>query len=315
MLWVVGLAAAGGLVAYLLFCRIEARQPLRELMYELRLRGMDLRALDRRAAAAPRSDVTVGLTTIPSRAPHLVPTVKSLLNQTVLPRRVVVHIPDESRREGTPYEVPPDLLGLEVVEVVRGRDWGPATKILPLLTSAPPDARIVSVDDDRIYRPHFLEDLVAASDADPDAAVGCCGLRVPLDGVDRRKGLLGRTVDGLRFGRGVSLRGSRLKKPLPVDVLHGYGGVLLRPRFFDLATLADMDGAPPAAWTEDDTWFAAHCHAPKYIVPGRPGSFPRFFRRRHFHANPLGRINRRTRRPEERNTTVLQRMYADRWTA
>lgn len=169
------------------------------------------------------------------------------------------------------------------------------------------------MDDDRIYRPHLVEDLLAASERHPDAAVGCCGLLVPLDRVDRRKNLLGRTIEGLRFGRGVSLRGARLKEPMPVDVLHGYGGILVRPRFFDLDPLADLDAAPAAAWLEDDTWFAAHCTAPKLLVPTRLGSFPRFFGKRAFRTNPLGSVNRGHPDPERRNTTELMRIHGDRW--
>ena len=81
----------------------------------------------------------------------------------------------------------------------------------------------------------------------------------------------------------------------------------------DLEELADMEGAPEAAWLEDDTWFAAHCRTRKLIVPGRPASFPRYFGRRAFATNPLGRVNRGPPDPEDRNTTVLMRMFDDRW--
>ncbi|MGY8779203.1 MAG: hypothetical protein ACKVIN_13930 [Longimicrobiales bacterium] len=241
MLWL-ALAGAGlGLGCYGIFCRLEGRQPIRELMYELRLRRTDLSEIDARAANTSRTDVLVGLTTIPSRLPYLVPTLKSLLLQEELPRRVLLHLPALSRREGVAYKVPPELEGLQVVSIVRCEDWGPATKILPALLTSDPDQRVVSVDDDRVYRPTFLGDLISASDRNPDAAVGCCGLRAPLDRVDRRPGLIGRTLAGLRFGRGVSLRGSRLRGALPVDVLHGYGGLLVRPRYFDLDVLADTE--------------------------------------------------------------------------
>ena len=266
------IAGALSVAGYGLFCRLEGRQPAREIRYELALKRMDLRDLDATAAASERSDLIVGLTTIPSRLPFLLPTLKSLLLQDVLPGRILLHLPGRSRREGVEYSVPEELQGLEVVQVVRCSDWGPATKILPALLSSDPDQRVVAVDDDRIYRPTLLADLLEASERHPDAAVGCFGVIVPVDRVDRRKRLLGRTIEGLRYGRGVSLRGSRLRQPLAVDILHGYGGVLVRPRFFDLFGLADLKSAPGAAWMEDDTWFAAHCRAPKLIVPSSPGS-------------------------------------------
>ena len=307
------MAGALGAAGYGLFCRLEGRQPARELRYELALRRRNLRDLDAAVAARERSDLIVGLTTIPSRLPFLLPTLKSLLLQEVLPARIMLHLPEHSRREQIGYSVPEDLKGLEVIQVVRCSDWGPATKILPALLASAPDQRVVAVDDDRIYRPTLLADLLEASHQHPDAAVGCFGVIVPVDRVDRRKGLIGRTIDGLRYGRGVSLRGSRLRRPLEVDILHGYGGVLVRPRFFDLFGLADLGNAPDAAWMEDDTWFAAHCQVPKLIVPSSPGSFPRYFGGRVYRSSRLGAHNRGGTNPESRNTTVLMRHFSDRW--
>jgi hypothetical protein len=311
--WItVGIAALAG---YGLFCRVEGREPLREFLFELSLRRVTLQELDAQAARQTRSDLMVGLTTIPSRLPFLLPTLKSLLSQEVLPEKIVLHIPLESRREGTRYELPTELMNLQMVEIRRCEDTGPATKILPSLMESHPDQRIVAVDDDRLYRPTFLKRLVDASEQNPDAAVGCMGLKVPLNRVDDRKGFLGRTLDGLRFQPGVSLRGSRLSdQPMEVDILHGYGGFLVRPRFFDLDTLGDMKEAPEAAWMEDDTWFAAHCHAPKLIVPGRPDSFPRYFHRRVFSRSRLGLHNRGGADPTLRNTSILMGMYSHRWT-
>ena len=307
------LAGALSLTGYGLFCRLEGRQPAREIWYELALMGRDLRDLDAAVASSERSDVIVGLTTIPSRLPFLAPTLKSLLLQTVPPAKILLHLPMHSRREEVEYSVPPELEGLQVIQIVRCPDWGPATKILPALLDSDPDQRIVAVDDDRIYRPTLLQNLLEASERHPETAVGCFGVIVPLDRIDRRKGLLGRTIEGLRYGRGVSLRGSRLRNPLPVDILHGYGGVMVRPCFFDLDRLADLQGAPEAAWLEDDTWFAAHCRVPKLIVPSKPGSFPRHFGGRVYHSSRLGAYNRGGVVPEHRNTTVLMRAFSDRW--
>ncbi len=309
------IAGALGVTVYGLFCRLEGRQPAREILYELALMRRDLRDLDAAAAARERADLIVGLTTIPSRLPSLLPTLKSLLLQNLPPSKILLHLPKHSRRERVEYSVPEELKGLEVIRIIRSPDWGPATKILPALLDSGPDQQVVAVDDDRIYRPTLLEDLLGASERHPDAAVGCFGLIVPLDRIDRRRGLVGRTIEGLRYGRGVSLRGSRLRHPLPVDILHGYGGVLVRPRFFDLESVADLEGAPDAAWLEDDTWFAAHCLAPKLIVPSKPGSFPRYFGGSVYRSSRLGAHNRGGVDPESRNTTVLMRMFSDRWLA
>ncbi len=88
---------------------------------------------------------------------------------------------------------------------------------------------------------------------------------------------------------------------------------MVRPCFFDLDRLADFQDAPDAAWLEDDTWFAAHCRVPKLIVPSKPGSFPRYFGRRVYRSTRLGAHNRGGADPESRNTTVLMRLFSDRW--
>jgi len=169
------MAGALSVSGYGLFCRLEGRQPVREILYELALTRHELRDLDATAAARERSDLVVGLTTIPSRLPFVLPTLKSLLLQNVLPGKILLHLPEYSRREQVEYSVPEELQNLEVIKIIRCQDWGPATKILPVLLDSDPDQRVVAVDDDRIYRPTLLEDLVKASERRPDAAVGCFG--------------------------------------------------------------------------------------------------------------------------------------------
>ncbi|MCH6574216.1 MAG: hypothetical protein IH795_03280 [Bacteroidetes bacterium] len=160
-----------GVAAYGLFCRLEGRQPAREILYELELARHELRDLDATAAARERSDLIVGLTTIPSRLPFVVPTLKSLLLQNVPPGKILLHLPKHSRREQVEYSVPEELKNLEVIQIVRCPDWGPATKILPALLDSHPDQRVVAVDDDRIYRPTLLEDLLEASEQHPEARI------------------------------------------------------------------------------------------------------------------------------------------------
>ena len=112
------LAGALSLTGYGLFCRLEGRQPAREIWHELALMGRDLRDLDAAVASSERSDVIVGLTTIPSRLPFLAPTLKSLLLQTVPPAKILLHLPMHSRREEVEYSVPPELEGLQVIQIV-----------------------------------------------------------------------------------------------------------------------------------------------------------------------------------------------------
>ena len=138
------MGGALGLAVYGLFCRLEGRQPVREIRYELMLARHDLRDLDAAAASRQRSDLIVGLTTIPSRLPFVSPTLKSLLLQNVPPAKILLHLPEHSRREQVEYSVPEELQDLDVITIVRCPDWGPATKILPALLDSDPDQRVVA---------------------------------------------------------------------------------------------------------------------------------------------------------------------------
>jgi hypothetical protein len=160
--------------------------PIIDMLYDLRLRHSDLAALDRTSAANLNcADIIVTLTTLPSRIERIDMTLKSLLRQTLSPAAIRINIPHTSRREGRAYEVPSWLRRLRSVHIVRCEDFGPSTKLIPTLLDAGPEQRLLVVDDDRIYHPHFIEQMVAAAQAQPDAAVAGSGWDAPSDLTDR----------------------------------------------------------------------------------------------------------------------------------
>lgn len=77
--------------------------------------------------------VVVSLTTIPSRIDHLLPTLLSLLTQTVPPDAILLCIPQTSLREPSkPYVIPPWLEHMDMVKIIRSsEDYGPSTKLIP----------------------------------------------------------------------------------------------------------------------------------------------------------------------------------------
>jgi len=84
---------------------------------------------------------------------------------------------------------------------------------------------------------------------------------------------------------------------------------VVRPRFFDLARLADYSSAPEEAFFVDDVWLSGLCRAPKFVVPTRRTNFhPRrladFYR-----STSLGRMDSDKRK----NTVMLQYFGADCW--
>ena len=148
------MAGAGAL---LLYEHYAGENPILDTVYDLRLRRLDLDALDRFCVTnRRRSDVIVSLTTLPSRVDRLPLTLKSLLAQRMSPSAIRLHVPPVSRREGRPYEIPAHLRRLRSVTIVPADDYGPATKVIPALLDLPGDRRILVVDDDRIYHRRFV---------------------------------------------------------------------------------------------------------------------------------------------------------------
>ena len=299
--------AGGALRIYEAFA---GEHPVLDGIYDMRLRRQDLDVLDARHRANPRrSDITVTLTTLPSRIERMEVTIKSLLRQSVSPAAIRINIPFESRREGVPYRIPEWLARLRAVTIARGGDYGPATKLIPTLLDSAPGARLLVVDDDRIYHPYFIEQMTALADSHPDAAVAASGWDAPDDRIDRPTTLwatlLARPPAPIKCTR---VRGAR-----DVDIVQGLSGYVVQPRFFDLEAIVDYREAPPAAFFVDDVWISAHCRARKLVCGGRRTNFPSVVDAGAFKRSSVSRVNRGTGAPESRNNTIVLQYFWDRW--
>lgn len=303
-------AAAIGAAGIRIHDFFEGETLVRDCVDELRLSRFSLAQLDAFWQHNPtRSDAVISLTSIPSRLPLIERTLKSLMRQRMAPRRIVLNLPRFSRREGVAYALPSFLDALQSVSVRWCEDMGPATKLLPSLLEELPDTRIIVVDDDRIYPPNLVEDLVQASEAAPGAALGMSGWVVPSDLVDRPTTIW----SNLRMLPPAPVRARRLSRPLRVDILQGLSGYLVRPAFFDLAAITDYAKAPGAAFFVDDVWISAHCKAPRFVVPSRRANYQPKLHRGFYGRTSLGRINRGPGPDAQRNNSVVIRHFAPRW--
>jgi hypothetical protein len=297
----------GGLRAYEHFA---GENPIADTAYELWLRRRDVTDLDRACAANPRqADVIVTLTTLPSRMDRIDLTVKSLLRQTLSPAIVRVNVPGWSRRENAPYRIPDWLTSCHSVKIARCDDFGPATKLIPSLLDAAPGQRLLVVDDDRVYHPHFIAQMVAHAEANPGVAIAASGWDAPADLTDRPTTLLAT----LLARPPAPIKCTRVRGRRAIDVMQGFSGYLIEPRFFDRAEVADYSRAPAAAFFVDDVWISAHCRVPKMIVRGRRTNFPSLFDARFFKRSSVALINRGAGSPASRNNTIMLRYFADRW--
>ncbi|MGB6120065.1 MAG: hypothetical protein WBF87_17760 [Mesorhizobium sp.] len=281
-----------------------------DIARERRLSRLTLAELDRRWRDAPdRSEIEINLTTIPSRIGLIDVTLKSLLDQSRLPARIVLNVPDHSIRENRPYEVPAHLRALSFLHVRRCKDWGPATKLIPAVLEGAPDLPILIADDDRIYPPFFVERMEVAARQMPDCALTYAGIVVPPDLTDRPTTL----IANLRVTPPVPIRCHRVSRPEPVDILLGVFGYLVRPRFFARDELTDFTVGSPELRYVDDVRTSALCDADRLVIPAPVLShIPKrdFFS---FKRTALGRINRGPGGNERRHNTIGYRFFADRW--
>ena len=203
--------------------------------------------------------VIASLSTVPDRINNLRPTIRSLLKQTRPPDEIVVAIPQFSIRQKRPYVVPKYLLRLPRVRILHCvKDWGPATKFIPVvqeeLAAGRGTSLIVVVDDDRIYPRDALETYLHYSKQLPDGALCLRGAAMPqsLDWRDAKM-----------------IRASELRQPQPAAVITGCGSYLIQPRFFN-ESLWDYSKAPSGAFYMDDIWISGWLSrggVKRYVVP------------------------------------------------
>ncbi len=214
----------------------------------------------------------VTLSSIPPRFSSLSSTLRTLLAQTVKADRILLYIPWRYRRFPDWDGVPPDVpAGVEIRRCAQ--DYGPATKVLPAAFEfRGQDCRILFCDDDKLYQKDWIQRFQKESREHP----GCCIASAGMDAFrwspgGRERALQPRPVRRWRLtDLGFQLRylvqdlragGNKelpepprkvFKRPGFVDIFEGFGGVLVRPEFFEFS---DGD-IPPKMWAVDDVWLS-----------------------------------------------------------
>lgn len=207
----------------------------------------------------PKNRIVFSLSTIPSRLPAIEPTVRSLLGSTVRPNVVYLVLPRTSAREKTVYKIPGWLKRLDAAEdalkILRpDQDYGPITKIYPVLTQEPhPETMLLLADDDELYPKDYHEDLVRFADMYPDAAVGYRGVRL-ANGTWPK--------DSITNGQ-------------DVDILETYTGVVYRRKFLEGIMPFPQDS--PCFFTDDIVLAAQlrRLNVAKRTLPGLPLGHPK----------------------------------------
>ena len=235
---------------------------IKRLLPRIKKQRRQVRFIRETLANGRKSDgprVIVSLSTVPGRINNLRATIRSLLKQTRPPDEIILAVPEFSIREKRPYVVPEYLLRLPRLRILSSRrDWGPATKFIPVireeLAAGRLDTLIIVVDDDRVYPRDALETYLHYNQQLPGAALCFRGAAMP------------RTLDW-RDAR--MIKASELRQPEAVAVITGCGSYLIQPRFFD-ESLWDYSRAPQGAFFMDDIWISGcltRRKVQKYVVP------------------------------------------------
>lgn len=209
------------------------------------------------------SKLIISLTTIPPRFPYLHEVIEGLMQQTADVEAIHLYIPRTYRRfEYAANDLPklPDAVQVSIVD----RDYGPATKVLPAVREyAEQDVMILFGDDDEVYDPEWAARFVRAAQKKPDCAIceegGLIGEKYNAGDKWRSnrtpKAAFRQKDLGYRLKRAASLgmwRPTTTTASGHVDIFEGWGGVLVRPHFFDERTF----DIPDILWTVDDVWLS-----------------------------------------------------------
>jgi hypothetical protein len=188
------------------------------------------------------------LTTIPSRLEYVSQTLDSLANQTKPFEKIYLCVPYESKRLGKPYVIPDNLMSRKDIEIIRCQDYGPATKILGLLSAKlpeiEPETKIFFCDDDRVYDSNRAEQFYTASEAYPEFVI--CMASTPY-----WKFFVDNTVYDYNSDRDYPAGRHQIRDGF-MDIFEGFGGVLVKPRFFD----QDVYAIPREFSVVDDIWLS-----------------------------------------------------------
>ena len=167
-----------------------------------------------------KETVIVSLTTLPSRMYNIHKTIESIKNQTLKPDKIYLCISEFSKRENTKYQIPEHIK--DDIEILNStHDYGPITKLIPILNKIKdPNTIIITIDDDLIYDDNTIKQLVKESRKYPEYAIGYCGWIAENLKKNDNYGLIYPDACN-EFN------------PKYTNILEGYRGVLYKRKFFD----------------------------------------------------------------------------------
>ena len=193
----------------------------------------------------PDRDITVSLTTFGPRVREVATAIESIMEQTMLPNRIVLWLSESMKQEHDMLPQSLCLLERRGLEIRYTHDVGSATKLLPALRAFPDDV-IITIDDDMMYDFDMIDRLVTAHRRFPQAVcAGRIDRIIPADDGTGLRLIYDKADD-------LYLTPSPIMQPMAL----GVGGVLYPPHSLhtDAFDTELMQRLAPKA---DDLWFKA----------------------------------------------------------
>lgn len=181
-------------------------------------------------------DVYISLTTIPSRLPLIKNNENLFSHDYPNIKKIFITLPMNNMRGQKSIIDLPDWLSAEPflskVTVLRPeKDYGPIMKYIGAIDVIPKDAYVFICDDDRYFKTDFISRCVKAMS------------NIPED--DRKKSLVNGYElfdDALGF----------YKSMFHIDLLYGYGGILVHKEFLDYVKSCPIDSLSMCCLRNDD---------------------------------------------------------------
>jgi hypothetical protein len=184
--------------------------------------------------------VIISLTTSPTRIDHIEEVLNTIMKNTILPDKIVLNLPTVFKRTGLTFNnIPTFITNNPLIYVNVCNDIGPSTKIiasLPLFKN--PETILISIDDDILYKPNFIEILLSISKIYPDAVITGISF-VSLNNSDLlndSSNLLNKKYNKLQY----------------VQMVEGYSSVLYKKKFFEKYSVEELENYPKFCYFADD---------------------------------------------------------------
>lgn len=190
------------------------------------------------------SNLIVSLTSFPARINIVYLAIKSMLNQTQRPQKIVLWLGKELFPNGE-ADLPQNLLELKPfgLEIEFCDDLKAHTKYFYAMQKYPNNL-VVTVDDDIIYPTNLLSTLLKVHHKFPRCVVA-----------NRVRSMTIENGDFLPY-RGWKINRENNIEPSKMNFATGVGGVLYKPEFF-LNSLYDLEGIRKTNCIGDDIWLKA----------------------------------------------------------